>query len=219
MVAPKLQARVGAIGDVHAEDRLLECALRTLSEAGATTTLCVGDLADGTGSLGRSLQLLRDANAHVVRGNHERWLLGGTMRDVPNATDLSTLSPEERRYLESIPATLQFSTPFGGLLLCHGMGPNDMAKVTPDDYGYALESNDELQKLITDPRIRFVVNGHSHRAMVRHFPGLTVINAGTLKADDDPCSLLIDFDAEEVSLFTWDGDVFVLHRVDELRAR
>jgi predicted phosphodiesterase len=219
MIARKLQARVGVIGDVHAEDRLLERALRTLSAAGATATLCVGDLADGTGSLGRSVQLLRDANAHVVRGNHERWLLGGTMRDVPNATDLSTLSAEEQKYLADIPVTLEFSTPFGGLLLCHGMGPNDMAKVTPDDYGYALESNDELQKLIADPRIRFVVNGHSHRAMVRHFPELTVINAGTLKADNDPCSLLIDFDAGEVSLFTWERDAFVLHHVDALEPR
>lgn len=219
MVARNLHGRVGAIGDVHAEDRLLERALHALSMAGATTTLCVGDLADGTGSLGRSVQLLRDANAHVVRGNHERWLLGGTMRDVPNATDLSTVSAEEQTYLAGLPMTLTFSTPFGELLLCHGMGPNDMAKVTPDDYGYALESNDELQRLIADPQTRFVVNGHSHRAMVRHFPELTVINAGTLKADNDPCALLIDFDAEEVSLFTWDGDAFALHHVNALRAR
>ena len=92
-----------------------------------------------------------------------------------------------------------------------------MAKVTPDDHGYALDSNDELRGLIADPKIRFVVNGHSHRIMVRHFPELTIVNAGTLKADNDPGCLLIDFGAEEVSSYTWAGTGFELGRVDELR--
>src|SRR5882672_7304334 len=217
MDTPMLQARIGAIGDVHAEDRLLASALDTLAAAGASAILCVGDLADGTGSLGRCLKLLRERNVAVVRGNHERWLLGDVMRDLPNATAIAALSAEERAYLAGLPPTMEFSTPFGGLLLCHGLGSNDMVKVTPDDYGYALESNDELQKLLADPKIRFVVNGHSHRIMVRHFPGLTIMNAGTLKADNDPGFLMIDFDAEEVNFYGWDRDAFALRRIDELR--
>ncbi len=27
-------------------------------------------------------------------------------------------------------------------LLCHGIGPNDIAKVGPDDFGYAIDTND-----------------------------------------------------------------------------
>src|SRR5882672_3313764 len=199
MDPPMLQARIGAIGDVHAEDRLLASALDTLAAAGASTVLCVGDLADGTGSLGRCLDLLRERNVAVVRGNHDRWQLGDVMRDLPNATDLAALSTDHREYLAGLPPTMEFSTPFGGLLLCHGLGANDMVKVAPDDHGYALDSNDELQKLMADPKIRFVVNGHSHRVMVRHFPAdpgkspageLTILNAGTLKADHDPGFLL-----------------------------
>lgn len=214
-----LQGRVGAIGDVHAEDHLLVGALDTLDAAGASAILCVGDLADGTGSLDRCVKLLRERNVAVVRGNHERWLLGDVMRNLPNATELARLSAEERAYLAGLPTTLEFSTPFGGLLLCHGLGSNDMAKVTPDDYGYALDANDELQKLIADPKIRFVVNGHSHRIMVRHFPELTIINAGTLKADNDPGFLMVDFDAGEVSFYAWDRDGLALRRIDQLRLR
>src|SRR4051812_50064825 len=98
MIAPLLQARVGAIGDVHAEDALLESALDTLAAAGASAILCVGDLADGAGSLARCVTLLRERNVAVVRGNHDRWLLGDVMRNLPNATELATVSAEQREY-------------------------------------------------------------------------------------------------------------------------
>jgi putative phosphoesterase len=188
-----LPARVGVLGDVHAEDDRVERALEYFREAGATTVLCVGDTTDGYGSATRAVELLADHGVVTVRGNHDRWTLSNTMRDFPGATDPETLSPRAREFLESCPVTLELSTLLGPLLLCHGLGTNDTRKVKPDDFGVALSSNLELGALIRERHYRLVVNGHSHRPMVRRFDTLTIVNAGTLKRDENPCVLVIDF--------------------------
>jgi len=200
-----LPARVGVLGDVHAEDERVERALAYFAETGVEVVLQVGDLADGHGSVTRTLSLLAKHGVLAVLGNHDRWLLAGAMRELPRATDASTITPADRDYLASLPTTREFTTPFGALLLCHGLGTNDMAKVRPDDEGYAVTSNSELWALVNDARYRIVINGHSHRAMVRRFGPVTIVNAGTLLRDDEPCIIVIDFSKKEVERVPFDA--------------
>ena len=47
-----------------------------------------------------------------------------------------------------------------------------------------------------------VINGHSHYRMVRQHGSLTIINAGTLRRDHNPCFAAIDFDQKLVRF--WD---------------
>jgi predicted phosphodiesterase len=218
MLTTALPARVGVIGDVHAEHLRLEAALDHLAARGVGAVLCVGDLADGPGSLPRCVELLRERHVITVRGNHDRWLLAGTLRELPEATRLEDLPEATRAYLEGLPVTRDFSSPLGGLLLCHGLGENDMAKVGPEDFGYSVEVNDDLQALVRDVRYRLVVNGHSHRAMVREFTGLTVINGGTLRGADEAGFLSVDFETRQVELFRWTGGAIELQRREELFA-
>ena len=51
-----------------------------------------------------------------------------------------------------------------------------------------------------------VINGHSHRQMVRAFPGVSLINAGTLRADHEPCFLHVDFVRANVTVFEFAAD-------------
>jgi len=201
-----LPSKVGVLGDAHAEDERVERALAHFRDVGASVVLCVGDVTDGYGSATRTVELLEEHGVLTVRGNHERWTLSNTMRDLPAATDPETLSPRARRFLESRAVTLEFSSLLGPLLLCHGLGQNDMARVKPDDFGVALSSNDELQALIRGARYRLVVNGHSHRPMVRRFDSLTLVNAGTLKRDEHPCVVVIDFARALVDFVPFDAE-------------
>ena len=50
-------ARLGVIGDVHAEDARLELALDHLQAAGVDRIICTGDVVDGSGCPERSLRL------------------------------------------------------------------------------------------------------------------------------------------------------------------
>ena len=68
-----------------------------------------------------------------------------------------------------------------------------MGRVTPDDYGYAIEQNFELQDLIHSNRYRFVFNGHTHHRMVRSFGKMTMVNAGSLKSGQYAGFLIADF--------------------------
>jgi len=202
-----LLKRVGIIGDVHAEAARLEAALHFLSAAQVESILCVGDIVDGPGSVDRCCELLHQAQVAVVRGNHDRWFVLNTMRDLPQATQLDDISETSRSFIQSLPGTLSFDTVAGRLLLCHGVGDNDMQRLTPDEYGYALEFKDELHALIRNREFAFMLGGHTHRRMVRRFDHMTVINAGTLYNGHSPCIAIADFDAGHVQFHDFRDEV------------
>jgi predicted phosphodiesterase len=193
--------RVGLIGDLHAEDEALELVLKELRARGADTLLQVGDIADGPGDLGRCVALLLEYQVLAVRGNHDRWLLGNQGRDLPYASDLTRLPPAVTEYLGKLPATREFRSPRGHVLLCHGLGTNDMVGVKPADEGYAIAANTELQQLINERRYRFVLNGHTHRPMLRTFGPLSIVNAGTLLRDYERCFTFVDFERGELTRY------------------
>lgn len=190
--------RIGAIGDIHCEHVSLEAVLRYLQGAGVDRIVSVGDLCDGPGDLARTVELLRGAQVVAVAGNHERWMLTWQLRSLPNATRADTLDPDTVSWLSALPRTRELTTPQGALLLCHGLGEDDMAQVLPEDSGYALQVNSSLWNLVHARRWRYVIHGHSHQRMVRTFDGLTFINVGTLSRDDAPCFAIIDFSRGEV---------------------
>ncbi|MBX3251803.1 MAG: metallophosphoesterase family protein [Myxococcales bacterium] len=187
--------RVGVLGDVHAEDVAVETAIADLHARGVDAVLCVGDIADGKGDLERTVALLKEHRVVSVLGNHERWFLDGTMRGVPDAH--LHASEEVKDYFRGLPRTVRFQSPLGGVLLCHGVGDDDMAELRSDTRGYALQSVNGLRELWLDPEISFMIAGHTHERMVRAFPGLVVINAGTVRREA-PGFIRIDFDARTV---------------------
>ncbi len=210
--------KIGLIGDVHAEVDYLEIALHFFQMAQVEKILCVGDIVDGWGNADRCCKLLEQAEVVTVRGNHDRWFLEGVMRDSSKATQWSDISDTSHTFMRSLPSTKVIETINGRLLLCHGLGENDMQRLTPDDYGYALQVIDELHSLIDKQEYKFVVNGHTHRRMVRKFENLTIINAGTLSTKHEPCIAIANFrtgfvqfyDFQENSLVS-SGDLVRLH--------
>jgi predicted phosphodiesterase len=195
--------RFGAIGDVHGEDRFLASALDHMKSLDAI--LSVGDLVDGRGDVDRCCALLKDRGALVVRGNHERWVLSGKMRELPQATLREDLAPATLDFLRSLPAVRSLDTVMGKLLLCHGVGKDDMIRLLPEDESYVLTSNDALQEVLA-AGFELMVCGHTHRPMVRSIQGLTVINAGTLHHADAPTFVEVDLEAKVAQYFFIDDD-------------
>lgn len=195
---------IGVIGDIHCEDKYLEVALKFLVTAHLDKLMCVGDIVDGPGDINLCCQLLQEYNVLTVRGNHDRWLLAKERRDFPGITGLTCmddLAVSTYNFLNNLPLTLSFETNLGRLLLCHGLGTDDMGSIQPDDYGYALEANLSLNRLIRDNQYRFVINGHTHKRMVKQIKHLTIINAGTLFHVHQPCFLIVDFEIGYAQFF------------------
>ncbi len=194
---------LGLIGDVHCEHARLAASLAFFRQRGVDGICAVGDIVDGYGDPDRCVELLAEHDVTAVAGNHERWLLTGVMRELDDATSQNDLSLESRQWLSSLPRTRHLSTVLGSVLLCHGLGEDDMKGVRPEDYGYALETNDALSLLIQRGE-RLVINGHTHRRMVRTISGLTIINAGTLARGWGPCIGVLDLNEPSVSFYDVD---------------
>lgn len=198
--------RIGVLGDIHCEDGRLETALRFF-ETGRLDLICsVGDIVDGPGDPERTIELLIDHDVACVRGNHERWLLKGEMRGLPDANTYFDLKMSSWEFVKRIPLRRKFDTVAGAMLLCHGLGEDDMAGVWPFDNTLTLHSNQALWKLVNSHEYEFVVNGHTHRRLVQKFDDLTLINAGTLFRKHDPCCLIVDFEACVAEYFNLPGE-------------
>jgi putative phosphoesterase len=196
--------RFAIIGDIHAEDEALGRALDFASQDGVDAVLAVGDIVDGHGNAGACCDLLADAKAAVVRGNHDRWFLSDSLRDLPTATQPRDIEGAARAFLASLPPVLRMETLWGGLLLCHGTGEDDMHAVKPDDSGCALETNEELQRTLREPDTRIMICGHSHIRMVRRIESLTLVNAGTLARGEGPSFGIVDLGrTPKVTFFVW----------------
>lgn len=200
--------RVGAIGDLHCQDVRLQSALERCREQSVDRIVQLGDITDGPGDLDRCIDLLKAHDVLAIAGNHDRWSLQGSMRDLPHAT--MQLSETTREYLASLPPSALMPTTAGGALLCHGVGEDDMAFLDADTRGYGLQSMmGELRPLMEDPAVQLMLGGHTHRRMVRAMPGFVVINAGTLADNGPPGFIIVNFDARLVELFDFVDDAIV----------
>jgi predicted phosphodiesterase len=197
--------RAGLIGDIHCEVVRLKRVVEHFRTVGVDTVLAVGDIADGPGDVAEACSILQAEGALVVAGNHDRWLLAGEMRDLPDATRPEALTPPARQYLATLPKTRLLDSPRGSVMLCHGLGDDDMASVKPDDDCEALLANAAFVKLLGSRRARFVINGHSHRPMLRTIDGLTILNAGTLHPKHRPVCSIADFDEGVVQIYDLRG--------------
>ena len=191
--------RVGIVGDVHCESATLSRVLDALETMNVDAVLCVGDLVDGPGDPDETLRILESREVECVAGNHERWFLGSVKRDLEHAT--MAVATESERFLRGLPRVRRYDTPSGPLMLCHGVGEDDEAWLRPDTRGYALQDISTLRELMLDESVVFMVGGHTHQRMVRVFPGLTVINAGTIYRKDEQTFTIVDFDAMTVQFY------------------
>jgi predicted phosphodiesterase len=194
-------ARLGVIGDVHAEDARLALALDHLHAAGVDRIICTGDVVDGSGCPETSLRLLQAHNVSTVRGNHDRWLLDNKVRHIADAHGQDDLEDASLAYLKSLPSAIELDTVAGRLLLCHGIGKNDLQKIWPGSTRMPMIQSPALDRIIEDGRYRYVINGHMHFRTMIHFDAMTLINAGTLKGEQWPGFMLIDFATEHITSF------------------
>jgi predicted phosphodiesterase len=181
--------RIGIIGDVHARNEQLRVALSILESRGCDLLLCVGDIVDGVGSVNECCQLLIDKNVHTVRGNHDRWLFEGRMRRLPNATQLADLSEQSKHFLSTLPPNRSFDSELGMIMLCHGLGDDDMWR--PPGLAEPFSLSAAQAAALRD--VSVVFHGHTHLRGLVQLPNSAtlLINVGSLQ-DPDPSVTVFD---------------------------
>ena len=191
----------GILGDVHAEDRVLIKVVSFFRDAGVDAIYCTGDLCDGYGSSENVIRFVQKSKIQCVRGNHDLWCITGEMRDLTGAVECSALSLTSLQYLRQIPYIVLIDTVAGPVLLCHGILNNIMGRVADEDCEGILESNLSFQEFLQGNYPEMLINGHSHRRMVKQVAQKTIINAGTLFRDHSPCASIVDFENRVVTFY------------------
>ena len=191
--------RIGVVGDVHACDAALERMLDHLRGLEVDLLCRVGDIVNGPGDPDRCVELLEREHVLTVCGNHDRWLLEGQLM-FPDAHRIEDLAPATVAYLRALPPSVELDRA-PGVLLCHGLAGNDMDGITADDYGYALEANDDLQGLLRRGRFRLILKGHRHRPAIWSVGGVTLADVGSLTDPAATCAALVDADEHTIMPF------------------
>ena len=127
-------------------------------------------------------------------------LVDGERRELENATE--KVSPASEAFLRSLPKVRTYETPAGRIIVCHGVGEDDEAWLLPETRGYALQDIPTLRELMLDDDLHYMIGGHTHQRMVRVFPGLTVVNVGTIHRKDEQTFMVIDFAARKVEFYS-----------------
>jgi putative phosphoesterase len=196
--------KIGIIRDIHCQDKKLEIAIDFL-KTNTDGILCVGDIVDGLGDCNRCIGLLIRNKIIAVKGNHEKWIIKGEMRDMVGATRIEDLSAENIEYIKNLKDEIEIEENTTKMLLCHGIGKNDMACIKPDDYGYGLQCNDVLWDYIARSKYSIMIGGHTHEEMVRKIDGLTLINPGSMDKNNGSNFAIIDLFRNSVDFYSVDN--------------
>lgn len=203
-----LLKKIGIIGDIHAEDKSLINVIDLFNSIGVDAIYCTGDLCDGYGCTESVIKYLQKSSIQSVKGNHDLWCITGEMRELPGAIHSSHLSSSSIEYLKKLPFSISLQTSLGPAILCHGIIHNVMGRVNDYDSENSLELNYAFQEFVKGPYPSIMINGHSHKRMIKTISGKIIINAGTLFRDHNPCACCIDFTSRNVIYFQIvNGDV------------
>ncbi len=190
--------RIGVIGDVHARVELLERAADALYRAGVEAIVCVGDIygpGDGTAACCR---ILRERQIPAVRGNHDRWFLEAADSD----GDLrASVGLEAITFLSTLPTTLRIRSVTGPVLVCHGVGTNDLAHL-PHTFPHAFVHR-AIRVGLIPPECKLIVHGHSHVQRVRTCGGVRFITVGPLRSHPEGGCVIVDFCSATVSSISY----------------
>ena len=171
--------------DVHGNLPALEAVIADAQAAGAEGWVLGGDYALFGGWPAETVERLRSLErASWIRGNGERWTADpGAAPDnpvVPGAIAAARAALGEATVADL--ASLPFSLPLDGTLVCHGSPVSDVRSFDPDDGG-------EDEELLGDTDALRVVFGHTHLPFARvSAAGVALVNPGSvgMPFDGDP---------------------------------
>ena len=163
--------------DVHGNLPALEAVIADAEAAGADGWILGGDYALFGGWPAETVERLRALErASWVRGNGERWTSDPDAAPdnpiVPGAVAFSRTALDDAT-IDDL-ASLPFSLPCEGILVCHGSPLSDVDSFAPEDDGHDEE-------LLDGADARRVLFGHTHLPFARTSEGgVELVNPGSV---------------------------------------
>ena len=167
--------KLGLIGDIHADSRALDTALRHLEAQRVDQLLCTGDLVGYGWQPDAVVARVRSLAIPCVRGNHDRWALERRQVIGARGWKPAALADETWAFLEALPPMLSWSAEGLAVEVHHGSPAGDTEFVTP--YRPLPESVTQFWDR-SDAAV--LVLGHTHLPMIDRQGRGTIINPGSI---------------------------------------
>jgi putative phosphoesterase len=185
--------KIGLISDIHAVPEALR---KTLDDMPAVDRLlCAGDAISEFRFCAETVQLLQQAQAECIQGNHEHVLFNGAN---PHYLERcrAEFTPELLDVLAAAPMSLEFEAAGAKVLVVHASPWRPFEE-------YIVPRSPALAQFATLP-YDFVILGHTHMPMVHQIGKVTVINPGSCSQPRDQdrrgSYAILDLDRREVEI-------------------
>ncbi|WP_112181975.1 MULTISPECIES: metallophosphoesterase [Paraliobacillus] len=177
--------KIAFISDVHGNAIALDAVLNDIRKKEVDKIVVLGDLAYRGPEPKRSIDLIKNLNTTVIKGNADDWIVRGVRKgEVPDAAldkmneerdwSVAQLSQADIAYLEKLPTETLFEE---NDIVFHGFHatPNSLFDaVLPNATDEMIES--ELMKKVAD----VYLYGHIHKSYIRTINGKMIINLGSV---------------------------------------
>ncbi|RKL67535.1 YfcE family phosphodiesterase [Salipaludibacillus neizhouensis] len=198
--------KLAVISDIHGNEQALKSVLDDVSKVGATHVAVLGDISYRGAKPKECLNLVRELQAKVIKGNADEWIVRGVQQgDVPDkalslmqteqAWAREQLSDEDINYLHELPITLEIPLSNQSQLFAFHATPTSIFDVVSNQV-----PNDDLKPFIdANPRANYYLYGHIHFPYMRSFEGKKILNTGSvgLPFDGDPRASYLLFERAE----------------------
>ena len=188
--------RIAVLTDVHGNAYALEAVLADIRFTSPDAVYNLGDTLWGAADPARAWALQQEHAPPTVRGNTDEMLT--TLVDRAPEYREWLLSQTEAGVLDTLNALpLAASLHSGELLLAHGQPDNAWTALMYSGSAEQPTPPEELEARTEGwPGKRVVVVGHTHTELLRHWRGVSYVNAGAVsrQKDRDPAArwLLLD---------------------------
>ncbi len=166
--------KIGIVSDIHANPRALRRALEDMGSV--DTVLCAGDSISEYRFCPETVEILRDRQVQVIRGNHEAVLLGGRTPQYLKKCQ-AEFPADLLDFLSTAPLSIEMAADDARILVTH-------ASPLPPYEDYVYAGSPILRQVGALP-YQFIIIGHTHMPMVHKTGGVTVINPGSCSEPRD----------------------------------
>lgn len=171
---------IGLIADVHANLPALQAVLERLDDLGVQQIISLGDIAGYGPHVNECCETLAKREVVGVRGNHDHYLLTGTLSGRSMTADMcirqqaSVITKQNMEWLGSFPLTLTSH----GVNVVHGGWGDPL-----DQYVYEVDA-----ALFAGEPGRLFASGHTHIPLLWEGNGKAFCNPGSVgqPRDGDP---------------------------------
>jgi putative phosphoesterase len=160
--------KIGIVSDIHAMPKALRRALNDMPSV--DRLFCAGDAVSEYQFCAETVEILQQAEAQCIQGNHEWVLFGGSNPNYLRKCE-AEFAPDLLAVLAAAPPSLEFEAEGATGLMVHA-GPWSPFS------DYIMPRSPQLAQFAELP-YDYVILGHTHVPMLHQAGNVTVINPGS----------------------------------------